>query len=95
MKIKVELLGMFEASNVVGKDTFEVDVAGNTVQDVLNEMVNRYGKKLKDCFYGDKGDFDLNIQISLNRDTFVPVDRLDTSLKDGDTISFILVMAGG
>jgi molybdopterin converting factor small subunit len=35
------------------------------------------------------------IQIALNGKSFIPVDKHDTLLEDGDSIVFMILLAGG
>ena len=43
MKIHVEFLGLPMISDVVGKKTLEVGVSGETVKDVIDKLIKRYG----------------------------------------------------
>ena len=38
-------------SNIVGKKKLELDTFGQTVKDVIDELIKRYGKKVRDAFY--------------------------------------------
>ena len=46
-------------------------------------------------FYDEKGNFDVIIQIALNEKTFIPADKPHTALSEGDTLTFMLLLAGG
>ena len=95
MKINVEFLGLPMVSDVVGKKKLELDISGMTVKDVIEELINRYGKKVRDAFYDAQGNFDLMIQIALNGKSFIPADKHNTPLKEGDNLIFMLLLAGG
>jgi len=95
MKINVEFLGLPMVSDVVGKKKLELEVSGNTVKDVIEELINRYGKKVRDAFYDAQGNFDLMIQIALNGRSFIPPDKHNTPLKEGDNLIFMMLLAGG
>lgn len=95
MKINVEFLGFPMVSDVVGKKKLELNISGTTVKDVIDELVNRYGKKVRDAFYDTQGNFDLMIQIALNGKSFIPPDKHNISLNEGDTLVFMLLLAGG
>jgi len=95
MKVNVELLGLPMISEVVGKKKLELEISGKTVKDVIDELIKRYGKKVRDALYDAEGNFDLMIQIALNGKSFIPVDKHDTSLNEGDTVMFMLLLAGG
>lgn len=95
MKINLEFLGFPMVSDAVGKRKLELNISGATVKDVIDELINRYGKKVRDAFYDTQGSFDLMIQISLNGKSFIPPDKHNISLNEGDTLVFMLLLAGG
>ena len=47
MKIHVEFLGFPMVSDVIGKKKMELDIPGNTVKDVIDELIRLYGRKVK------------------------------------------------
>ena len=95
MKINLEFLGFPMVSDVVRKKKMELEVPGNTVKQVIDELIRLYGKKVRDSFYDEIGNFDAIIQITLNGRTFIPADKHDTPLNEGDTLAFMLLLAGG
>ena len=95
MKILVEFLGFPMVSDVIGKKKMELDIPGNTVKDVIDELIRLYGRKVKEAFYDEKGRFDVTIQMTLNGKIFVSGNQLHTSLNEGDTLVFMLLLAGG
>jgi MoaD family protein len=95
MKISVEFLGFPTVSDVVGKKKLELEVSGQTVKDVIDELIGRYGKKVRDAFYDAEGNLDVMIQIALNGKSFVPADKQNTVLNEGDSLIFMLLLAGG
>ena len=95
MKIQVEFLGFPMVSDVIGKKKMELDIPGNTVKDVIDELIKLYGRKVKEAFYDEKGRFDVTIQMTLNGKIFVSGNQLHTSLNEGDTLVFMLLLAGG
>ncbi|MGB9628134.1 MAG: MoaD family protein [Thermodesulfobacteriota bacterium] len=95
MKINVEFLGLPMISNVIGKKKLELDISGNRVKDVLEELIQRYGKKVREALYDPQGNFDSMIQVSLNGKTILSPDQHDTPLKEGDSLLLMLLLAGG
>lgn len=95
MKINLEFLGLPMVSDVVGKKKLDLDLSGNSVKDVIDELIRRYGKRVKDAFYDSQGNFDLMIQIALNGKSFITADKHHTPLNDGDSLIFMLLLAGG
>lgn len=95
MKIQVEFLGFPMVSDVIGRKKMALDIPGNTVKDVIDELIRLYGRKVKEAFYDEKGRFDVTIQMTLNGKIFVSGNQLHTPLNEGDTLVFMLLLAGG
>ena len=95
MKINVEFLGFPMVSDVIGKKKLEVVISGETVKDVIDELIKRYGKKVKDAFYDEEGTFDFSIQIALNGESFIHPYKHDTPLSEVDSLFFMLLLGGG
>jgi molybdopterin converting factor small subunit len=95
MKVRVEIVGVPMLSDVIGKKKFELDIPGKTVKDLLEELIRKYGGKVRNVLYGEKGTFDPMIQIALNGEKWIPSDQHDTTLDEGDTLIFMILLAGG
>jgi len=95
MKVNVEFLGFPTVSDVVGKKRLELDVSGTTVKDVIDELIRRYGKKVREAFYDEKGNFDVTLQMTLNGKILIPGDQSRAPLNEGDALVFMLLLAGG
>jgi len=95
MKINVEFLGLPMISDVVGKKKLQLELSGETVKDVIGELIKRYGKKVGEGFCDAEGNFDPMIQIALNGKTFIPSDKHNTPLNEGDSLIFMLPLSGG
>jgi molybdopterin converting factor small subunit len=72
-----------------------LDISGNTVKDVIDQLIRSYGKKLKDFFYDEEENFDVMIQITLNGRSLIAANKHHTPLNEGDTLLFMLLLAGG
>lgn len=82
-------------SDVIGKKRVELDFPGNTIKDVIDELIRLYGKKVREVFYDEKGDFDVMIQMTVNGKTFISANQHQSPLNEGDTLAFMLLLAGG
>jgi MoaD family protein len=80
---------------VIGRKELEVEFAGETVNDLLEHLIGRYGRKARQALYDGKGKLDPVVQVLLNGKEWVTHDRLDTSLQDGDSVVLMVMMAGG
>jgi MoaD family protein len=79
----------------IGRKELDVEFAGETVNDLIEYLVAQYGRKARQALYDKKGQLDPVIQILLNGEHWVPHDRLDTVLQDGDDLMLMLLLAGG
>jgi molybdopterin converting factor small subunit len=95
MKVNIEIVGVPMLSDVIGKKKFELDVPGKTVRDLIEELIRKHGPKVRKVLYGEKCSFDPMIQIALNGEKWIAADRHDTTLRDGDTLIFMILLGGG
>ena len=95
MKVRVEIAGVPMLSDVVGKKKFEINIQGKTVRDLIEELIRKYGAKVRKVLYGEKGTFDPMIQIALNGEKWIPPDQHDMTINEGDTLIFMILLAGG
>lgn len=79
----------------IGRKELEVEFAGETVNDLIEHLVARYGRKARQALYDEKGNLDPVVQVLLNGEEWVTHDRLDTVLQDGDEVMLMLLLAGG
>jgi MoaD family protein len=79
----------------IGHRELQVEFAGETVSDLIEHLVARYGRKARQALYDEKGQLDSVVQVLLNGKEWVTHDRLDTVLQDGDNVILMVMMAGG
>jgi MoaD family protein len=79
----------------IGRKELEVEFAGETVNDLIEHLVERYGRKARQALYDEKGQLDSVVQVLLNGKEWIAHDRLDTPLQDGDSVVLMIMMAGG
>lgn len=83
-------------SNIVGKEKFQLDFEGTTVQALLDELAYTYGTEVRKILYDSKGAFNANIQIFVNEKEWVPPYKYEeTFLLEGDTLSLVILLPGG
>jgi len=68
-----------------------------TMKALLEYFYHKYGEKFKELVWNKKNSNDFNDQlvIILNGNTYRDEQYLDTILKDGDDLSFLYVYFGG
>ena len=94
MKVQLKIL-LPALPEAIGRKDLQVEFAGETVLDLIEHLVARYGRKARQALYDEKGDLDLAVQVLLNGEEWITRDRLDTALQDGDSVMLMMMMAGG
>ncbi len=95
MKVNLKILGLPTLSKVMGKKELDINFEGKTVNDLIDYIVKRYGRKAEEGLLDEEGKLDITIQVLLNGREWITHDRLGTVLKDGDSIALMLMVAGG
>lgn len=94
MKVSLKIL-LPVLPEAIGRKELGVEFAGETVNDLIEHLVARYGRKARQALYDEKGELDPVVQVLLNGKEWVTHDRLDTALQDGDHVIIMMMMAGG
>jgi MoaD family protein len=79
----------------IGRKELDVEFAGETVNDLMDHLIARYGRKARQALYDQEGRLDPVVQILVNGERWVMHDQLDSALEDGDDVMIMLVLAGG
>jgi molybdopterin synthase sulfur carrier subunit len=80
---------------VIGGKELEIEFDGESVNDLIEYLVARYGRKAKQALFDEQGQLDPVVQILLNGEEWITHDRLDRTLHDGDQVVLMLMLAGG
>ena len=72
----------------------EVELGGTTVGEVLAGLTNQFGG-LKQHLFNDEGKLRSFVNVYLNDEDIRYLEKTDTAVKDGDTITIIPSIAGG
>lgn len=95
MKVEVELVGLYNITDKLGRKKFSIDIEGSTVKDALEEFLKVY-PIARDGLVKEDGSLDDDIQVVINKSRVVKREKIDhEKLKDGDKISFLLLITGG
>jgi MoaD family protein len=82
-------------SEVLGRKEVEVEFTGETINDLIDHLIAKYGKKVMPALYDEEGMFDPMIQWLINGETWINRDQLGTVLQDGDEVVLMMMMGGG
>lgn len=95
MKVKVRLMALPALVKAMGGKELEIEFPGETVAELVDYLVERYGKPAREALLGENGQLDAIIQILVNENQWVVHERLDVPLNDGDNVIFMLLVVGG
>ena len=73
----------------------ELDIEGNTVIEVIDELSEKYGDGFKNKVIGNDGKLKPIINVYVNDENIKFLQDLETILKDKDEILFLPAVSGG
>lgn len=93
MKINITFRGIAHLYNAMNKKrTIDVHISGDTVRDVINTLISKYGSVIKQTLLDQTGNIDMELRVVHNERIFLEyAHRLDTPLNDGDKLWFMSV----
>jgi len=95
MKVKVKTLLPLLAE-AMGRQEAEVEFAGTTAGDLIEHLIQHYGQRAKKAICDQAGAIDPVVSLLRNEKEWVRTDRLaETRLEEGDTVTLMMLMAGG
>ena len=95
MKVKVKTLLPLLAE-AMGKQEIEVQFAGTTAGELVEHLVRCYGHKARKALHDRDGAMDPVVSMLRNEKEWIRTDRLaETTLLEGDTVTLMMLMAGG
>ena len=88
MKVHLSVKGVAPLYKLLGKKN-DIDIAfsGNTLRDLVNELINKFGNGVKKAIFDDKDEIDMELRVSINQIGFLSYgERMNASLNESDTI---------
>jgi putative ubiquitin-RnfH superfamily antitoxin RatB of RatAB toxin-antitoxin module len=88
MKIHLAVKGVAPLYKLLGKkNDIDITFSGNTLQDLINELIKKFGNGVKKAILDDKEEIDMEIRVSVNQIGFLSYgERMEASLKENDKI---------
>lgn len=80
---------------MIGSKELVVEFEGDTVNDLVDHLVDQYGQKAKQALCDEDGNLDPMIQVLINGKSWVTSEQLDEPLENGDDLVIMMMMAGG
>ena len=95
MKITLEFLSLPLVSKIVGSKFLSMDFSGKTVNQLVNELVNKYGQDLRRFLLDESGKLDGMFKVLLNKKEWIRREQMNKILRDGDLVTIMMLVAGG
>jgi molybdopterin converting factor small subunit len=95
MEVRVTFGGLPELARAVGGKEISAQIQGGTLGDLLRELERAYGAPVRKSLVTPAGTVHETVQVLRNGANWIARDALDTRLEEGDSVTFLLMMAGG
>jgi hypothetical protein len=94
MQVRIKILDLPELAKLFGRREFPFSFSGETLKDLLQALLARYGSALEGILLDSRGRWDPAIQIivkgRLCAEAIDPV-----PLEEGDCLAFVVLLEGG
>jgi molybdopterin converting factor small subunit len=94
MKVKVEFLSLPLITQPLGRKKIDIEIHGSTLSDLARELGSKI-KRAKDVLLRSDGAIDDDIQIYINGDRVQREESDNKKLSEGDSVTFMMLVAGG
>ncbi len=95
MSVTVEFLSLPNVVKMVGSKTITIDFSNQTVEELILQVTERYGSKVRQFLLDENGKLDMMLKVLHNREEWIRADRMQKPLEDGDHVTIMLLAAGG
>jgi len=95
MSVTVEFLSLPNVVKMVGSKTITIDFSNQTVEELILQVTEKYGSKVRQFLLDENGKLDMMLKVLHNREEWIRADRMQKPLEDGDHVTIMLLAAGG
>ena len=95
MAITVEFLSLPNVAKMVGGKTITMDFSGQTVEGLIRQVAEKYGKDVKKFLLDETGRLDMIFKVMRNKEEWIRSDQMQRPLQDGDRLTIMMLAAGG
>jgi hypothetical protein len=89
MKVRLNFAGIPVLYKVLNKKKeFELDFPGQTLRELMDSLVRKFGPPMTKALLDRNGDVDVEIRVVLNDGTYLTESRMDAVLSEGDVVAF-------
>ena len=94
MRVRIKILDLPELADLFGRREFPFSFSGETLKDLLQALVDRYGSALEEILLDSRGKWNPAIQIIVKgRLCAEAIDSVP--LEEGDGLAFVVLLEGG
>jgi molybdopterin converting factor small subunit len=95
MAITIEFLSLPNVVKMVGSKTITMDYSDQTVESLVRQVTEKYGKDVKKFLLDETGRLDMIFKVIRNKEEWIQSDQMQRLLQDGDRITIMMLVAGG
>jgi molybdopterin converting factor small subunit len=95
MALTVEFLSLPNVVKMVGSKTITMDFSGQTIEELIQQVTQKYGKEVRQFLLDETGKLDMIFRIVCNKDDWIQRDEMQRPLRDGDHVTIMMLVAGG
>ena len=95
MALTVEFLSLPNVVKMVGGKTITMDFTGQTVEQLILQVTEKFGEKVKKFLLDENGRLDMMLKVLRNQEEWIQSDQMQRPLEDGDHVTIMLLAAGG
>jgi len=89
MKVNVQVVRLATVYEALGKnEKIEVEFPGETVRELIDVLVERFGTNVRKALLKENGDFNPRIRVLVNRVIYPTENCMRAALKNGDRLVF-------
>ena len=95
MAVTVEFLSLPNVVKMVGGKTITMDFNGQTVEELIIQITEKFGSKVRQFLLDENGRLDMMLKVLLNKEEWIHSEQMQRLLEDGDHVTIMLLAAGG
>ena len=95
MSITVEFLSLPNVVKMVGSKIITIDYCGQTVESLICQVADKYGKDVRKFLLDETGRLDMTFRVLCNKEEWIQTDQMQRPLRDGDRLTIMMLAAGG
>ena len=95
MAVTIEFLSLPNVVKMVGGKTITMEFNGQTVEELIRQVTEKYGSKVRQFLLDENGRLDMMLKVLCNKEEWIHSEQMQRPLEDGDHVTIMLLAAGG